>query len=339
MDSIPDSAELGALGVAHLKRLWARRRAMWRSEPVRNETGEWLRDKLLIHGLGVGLEQMATYLREPRRFEELEEWILELNRGTLARARIDRLNAALLSQPYDAHVLDDLASRDAHAPVLDAEDLAFWHRHGYVVLHDAISSDECAAAAQAVCASVGADPENPETWYSRRNMQGIMVQMFQDPAFERARTSPRIHKAFAQLWGTPDLFPTCDRGGFNPPERGGFRFPGPRLHWDAQLVPPVGVSLQGILYLTDTSEQQGAFTCIPGFHHDIDDWLRGLPRDADPYGHIPTADARPIAGRAGDLIIWHHALPHGSSPNNAAVPRIVQYLTMFPPPDLGLETG
>ena len=339
MDAIPDSSELGSLGVAHLKRLWFRRSAIWRSEPIQGESGEWLRDKLLIHGLGVGIEQMPTYLREPRAFAELEEWILDLSRGTLARARIDRLNAALLSQPYSAETLDDLASRDAHEPVLDAQDLAFWDRHGYVVLHDAISQDQCAAAAQAVCESIGADLKNPETWYSRRNMQGIMVQTFQSPAFDHARGSPRIHKAFAQLWGTPDLFPTCDRGGFNPPESGVFRFPGPQLHWDAQLVPPVGLSLQGILYLTDTSEKQGAFTCVPGFHRGIDDWLRGLPRGADPYGRIPAADARPIAGRAGDLIIWHHALPHGSSPNVEALPRIVQYLTMFPPPGLGLEAG
>jgi ectoine hydroxylase-related dioxygenase (phytanoyl-CoA dioxygenase family) len=29
---------------------------------------------------------------------------------------------------------------------------------------------------------------------------------------------------------------------------------------------------------------------------------------------------------AGDLIIWHHALPHGSSPNTSTVPRVVQYI-------------
>jgi ectoine hydroxylase-related dioxygenase (phytanoyl-CoA dioxygenase family) len=41
--------------------------------------------------------------------------------------------------------------------------------------------------------------------------------------------------------------------------------------------------------------------------------------------------ARPIAGRAGDLIIWHQALPHGATPNRARVPRIVQYINMRPP--------
>jgi ectoine hydroxylase-related dioxygenase (phytanoyl-CoA dioxygenase family) len=40
--------------------------------------------------------------------------------------------------------------------------------------------------------------------------------------------------------------------------------------------------------------------------------------------------AIPIAGRAGDLIIWHQALPHGATPNLCTLPRIVQYLNMFP---------
>lgn len=339
MTSIPDSAELGALGIAHLKRFWFRRMASQRSQSVPGADGEWLRDKLLVHGLGIGLEPMARYLSAPRSFAELEDWVRQLNGGAIAPTRIDRLNAALLSQPYDARILRELAACDAHPAVLSPEDLAFWDREGYVVLHDAIPADACEAAAQAVRESVGADPRRSDSWYSRRNMQGIMVQTFQHPAFDRARTSARIHKAFAQLWGTSDLFPTCDRGGFNPPECDKFRFPGPHLHWDAPLVPPVGLGVQGILYLTDTSARQGAFTCIPGFHHGIDDWLRGLPRDADPHRHIPAAAARPIAGRAGDLIIWHHALPHGSSPNTDVLPRIVQYLTMFPRPALGLETA
>jgi ectoine hydroxylase-related dioxygenase (phytanoyl-CoA dioxygenase family) len=38
----------------------------------------------------------------------------------------------------------------------------------------------------------------------------------------------------------------------------------------------------------------------------------------------------PIAGRAGDLVIWHDAIPHGSRPNRASLPRIVQYIRMYP---------
>jgi hypothetical protein len=71
------------------------------------------------------------------------------------------------------------------------------------------------------------------------------------------RLSARIHKAVAQLWGTSDLWLTVDRAGFNPPECEGWSFPGPRLHWDLDLVPPLRFSTQGILYLTDTAAEQG----------------------------------------------------------------------------------
>jgi hypothetical protein len=29
-------------------------------------------------------------------------------------------------------------------------------------------------------------------------------------------------------------------------------------------------------------------------------------------------------------VIWHGAIPHGSRPNRAAMPRIVQYVRMYP---------
>ena len=32
---------------------------------------------------------------------------------------------------------------------------------------------------------------------------------------------------------------TADRAGFNPPERPGWRFPGPHLHWDSSIAPPM----------------------------------------------------------------------------------------------------
>ena len=51
--------------------------------------------------------------------------------------------------------------------------------------------------------------------------------------------------------------------------------------------------------------------------------------------HIPVsreaaAQAVPIAAEAGDFVLWHHALPHSSSPNRGSYPRIVQYLNMYP---------
>jgi ectoine hydroxylase-related dioxygenase (phytanoyl-CoA dioxygenase family) len=163
------------------------------------------------------------------------------------------------------------------------------------------------------------------------NDHGIMVQLFQHPALSANRRSPRIRKAFAQLWGTADLWVSTDRVGFNVPERPGWMFRGPDLHWDVSLSQPIPFGTQGILYLTDTPPEQGAFTCVPGFHRRIDSWLDGLPAGANPRREdLHALGSRPIAGRAGDLVIWDHKLPHGSRPNRGARPRIVQYINLYP---------
>jgi AcrR family transcriptional regulator len=156
--------------------------------------------------------------------------------------------------------------------------------------------------------------------------QGIMVQLFDHPAQRAIRELPRIHKAFAQLWGTADLIATTDRCGFHPPERDGVPFAGPHLHLDLRsLEPPIPFGLGGLIYLTDTPAEQGAFQCVPGFHRRID---REPPATRDLSG----MEGQPIPGAAGDLVIWHHALPHGATPNRGQRPRIVQYIKLHPPP-------
>ena len=45
---------------------------------------------------------------------------------------------------------------------------------------------------------------------------------------------------------------------------------------------------------------------------------------------IAVARALSVISNEPYLIIWHHALPHGSSPNHATQPRVVQYIKMTP---------
>jgi ectoine hydroxylase-related dioxygenase (phytanoyl-CoA dioxygenase family) len=173
--------------------------------------------------------------------------------------------------------------------------------------------------------------DDPRTWYGGPHGRSIRVPLVRHPALWATRRSPRIRRAFAQLWQRDDLWVSVDHAGFNPPERRGWKFPGPHLHWDASLVMPMPFDLSGILYLTDTAADQGAFTCVPGFHRRIASWLAELPAGADPRKQdLHALGAVPVAGRAGDLIIWHQALPHGGSPNRATRPRIVQYIHLKP---------
>lgn len=321
---IADSAELGALGVRHLKRLWSRTVSLRAAPGPDTAAAEWDADNTLLCGLALGLHETLRFLyEESPTFERFEQWVLANNGGALHPARIARINQALSGAlPVDG---------DPGAPVLTATDLAFFDQHGYVVLPGAIPPETCSAAAAAIWEFVGARPDRPDTWYSGPQGHSIWVPLLRHPALQAARASPRIFTAFAQLWGRTDLWVNVDQAGFNPPERPGWPFPGPLLHWDASLELPIHFGLQGILYLTHTEAQQGAFTCVPGFHRRIEDWLRNLPPGADPrLQDLASFGPVPIAGRAGDLIVWHHALPHGSSPNRATLPRIVQYIALRP---------
>jgi len=328
---IDDTIHRDDLAIPALHDFWSRRLRLMRGEAA----GEYdprrqHLDRVLTDSLGIGQEQIARFLSNQPSFEALQQFVLDCLGGAIAPTRVAWVNALQDGTEYPPDVRERHAQVRALAPVLDPADLAHWDEHGYVVVKQAITPRECADAFAAVHAHVGADADDPATWHAAHRRQGIMVQLFQHPALEPARTSLRIHKACAQLWNDEDLVMSTDRVGFNPPEGAHFQFPGPHLHWDAVLQPPLGPGVQGILYLADTPAEQGAFTCIPGFHRGIDDWLRALPPGVDPYSRIPAEAARPIAGDAGDLILWHHALPHGSRPNRGVRPRVVQYLTMYP---------
>jgi hypothetical protein len=281
----------------------------------------------MVEALGLGFEQTMQFLSREPTFDEFERWIVEAT-GGVDPADAARVNGLLTGEGDDA-TRRWMASVAAAEPVLTAEDLEFWNRNGYVVLHDAVSTDACRQAERAIWEHLRMDPADPETWY-RKGDRGIMVQLYQHPALEANRRSPRIHKAFAQLWGTPDLWRTTDRVSFNVPERPGFMFQSPDLHWDTSLKPPVPLGIQGLLYLVDTPPEQGAFTLVPGFHRRLEAWLASLPPGANPRKQdLHALGSQPIAGRAGDLVLWHHALPHGASANRGARPRIVQYFRMY----------
>ncbi len=313
---------MGNLGVRHLETFWSRKVA----GAPNGEDDDWVAETTLLCGLRVGLRETYDFLfQKTPSLEEFESWILEKNGGALDPARIDRLNTALSEEG----VAGSPADPDAE-PVLTADDFAFWDRNGYVILHDAVPPENCRAAVNAICEFLDVRLDRPETWYRGPQGHSIWVPLLHHPALWANRDSPRIHRAFAQLWGREDLWGSVDQAGFNPPERPGWTFPGPHLHWDVSLAQPIPFGVQGILYLADTAADQGAFTCVPGFHRTIESWLRDLPAGEDPRKQDLSSLAVPIAGRAGDLVIWRDALPHGSSPNRAALPRLVQYIKRQP---------
>jgi len=284
--------------------------------------------RVMLDSLGLGLGQtMALFSGRPG-WDAFLGWILD-TAGAPDPIAIARYHAWLDGVPPPPEVRDRIVAIDAMPPVLSAEDIAHWETHGYVVLRGAATPDQAAEAAALLYRLAGAAPDDPESWYGR-GVNTIMVEHFQAPVLSAIHARPRIHKAFAQLLGTADLWVQIDRMSFNPPVRPRSPSLGHRLHWDVGLIPPIPLAIQGILYLTDTSPDQGALELVPGFHRRIDDWLAHEAGD-DPRGVDLSGEAITVGAGAGDLVLWHQALPHGASPNRAALPRLAHYMTMYTP--------
>jgi hypothetical protein len=223
--------------------------------------------------------------------------------------------------------------------VLSREDLAFWHEHGYVVVHDAVPPEQLLAAIDALWAFAGLDRDDAASWYHDPDktyrepelaMSG-MVEIYHHQALWENRQHPRVYGAFADVWGRDDLWVTFDRANINVPARPGWQFKG-FIHWDIDTsAVPMPYDVQGVLSLTDVVPGQGGFQCVPGFHRRIDEWIATQPADRDPFRPDLTGlEVQQIGTRAGDLLIWDSRLPHGTSPNRSDRPRLAQYISMFP---------
>ena len=279
----------GSAAARRVEALWRRARSGER-HPL---TGaDRTLDRIALNALGVATEELREILPRFDTLEGLLAWS-EARAGGFDRQALERFEAVMAGKPAPEAVRRHIEAVEAAEPVLGEDELRTWDENGYVIVPAVINADQARDLADVVWRVVGAHANDPATW--RLTDHGIMVQLFHHPALAPARTSPRLLKAFAQIWGTADLWTSLDRVSFNPPLRPGVEFPGPRLHWDISLVPPVVFQVQGMIYLTDTTAEQGAFEAVPGFHRRIDAWLNSLDEGVDPRHVDLSAGARRIA--------------------------------------------
>jgi len=98
------------------------------------------------------------------------------------------------------------------------------------------------------------------------------------------------------------------------------------------------VKTQGILALRDCGPCDGGFHAVPGFHNKIRGWAHANrhlfnPNSMDTTIQVPAEDpirndVKRLPIRAGSLLIWHSALPHGTFPNDSNRGRLIQYIRM-----------
>lgn len=325
ISSLPPSQHLSSIGIFHLKRFWAKSLMKRSGHDLSSLNNEHCLDRLLIDSLGLSISNTLEFIiqYEPT-FQALEGWVKKNGQFDFRRELVSQFNQLILGE---------LKTKDYKKDGLTDEQLNFFEEHGYVILKNAIDESSRIETLKTIASFLEIDLEKPDDWYKQHPAKhGIMVEFFKHELLEKNRFSEKIRGAYESLWQRSDLWTSCDRIGINPPETDSFKFPGPNLHLDIEPKRHLPFGLQGILYLTDTEPNQGTLTVVPGFHKKIDLWLAQFPENQIPLIDVfDEFESKPIAAQGGDMIIWHQALPHGSSPNINTKPRIVQYINMYPP--------
>lgn len=230
--------------------------------------------------------------------------------------------------------------------VLSKEDWAFWQENGYVVIPNAVPQENLDRMVDAIWWFLDMDRDDKESWYKYKPytrddrcspISGAgMVEMYQHQALWDNRQYPKVHQAFAEIWDDEKLWVSLDRANMKPPARDDRPEWGHQgmIHWDMDTSEqPIRFGVQGVLYLTDTAENQGGFQCVPGFNNTFEEWVKTQPEDRNPrHPDLADLEVKSIAGKAGDLLIWHRLLAHGNGHNTSDQPRLAQYITMSPAP-------
>jgi hypothetical protein len=221
--------------------------------------------------------------------------------------------------------------------VLSEQDMAFFQENGYLVVPEVTSPENLDAVIKAVWEFLQMDPNDSTTWYPS-DRRGAIAYIHQHQALWNNRQAPRLHGAFADILGTEKLWVSMDRAGMKPPIDARFPEYDDRgfVHWDLDTSKPLPdkLGVQGVLALTDTTEEMGGFCCIPGFHKKLAEWIAAQPADRNPrapdLSRLPEGfKVTPIPMKAGDLVIWDRTLAHGNGRNEGTHPRLAQYITMY----------
>jgi ectoine hydroxylase-related dioxygenase (phytanoyl-CoA dioxygenase family) len=223
--------------------------------------------------------------------------------------------------------------------ILTESDWNFWITNGYVIIKNAVPREQALKLANYLWQYEDKDPNDPETWYraptTEMQMKELvntgMVEIYNQQYMWDNRQHPKVHQAFADIWGTEKLWVTIDRANLNFPQRPGFEAKG-FIHWDydPETKPQ---NVQGVLALADqTDENMGGFQCIPELFRTYDSWKLTQPEDRDHYKPDPTGfELVKVKLEAGDLLIFNSLQPHGIRPNlSSNKVRIAQYISMMP---------
>ena len=214
--------------------------------------------------------------------------------------------------------------------VLSRQQLDQFHEDGYLVIPSVVPKELCDAVVAAISEYCHVDLSNESTWYAERHAGHGIVPLHHAQALWDVRQHPAVYEAFCALYGRDDLWVSMDRVSYKPPASEATRdWHEAGVHWDCDPWATNSLGIQGLVYLTDTGEDQGAFCCVPEIYRHLDDYRR--THEKDEHRRQPVFDAsmvQAVAGGAGSLVVFNRLMPHSSLLNRSGEHRFVQYVAM-----------
>lgn len=205
-------------------------------------------------------------------------------------------------------------------------------KNGYAILPKAVPEHLCAEVVQAIEEHAGLAVDRPETWERMTTLQVDQVPVWGHQAQWDIRSLPALHRAWASAWGREDLWVSFDSCRFTPPWRPDLPDQLP-LHWEHDPRKPGPRMIQGFVALTDTIAGATKFRCAPAWQERPDRWPASWAREPQGEQYCvepPEVEIVEVPVAIGDVVMWESKLPHGTTRNLSASPRIVFYV-MFSP--------
>lgn len=259
----------------------------------------------------------------------------------------------------------DLSQRD--------ELKAFYQKYGFVVVKNVVDENQINKTAEEIWSCKdgtlwepsGVKRDDPLTWDDPNWMKkfGDVKNGFVNGFSEEElywswenRQNPNIYKLFTIILNREDLWVKFDRYGLMRPTKN-IRLKNtsatdsPKfisrpqwlteenwLHWDQNpWRQPNFKGVQGLLALSDSTEDSGGFICVPGSHHIMKQWgennkssYSGVEFVAISPEDPLTKFAQKITLRKGSFLLWDSRTLHANYANRGSEFRIVQYITYFP---------
>lgn len=295
----------------------------------------------------------------------LKKLVVKLQKNCL------KLSCKEHSTPLSEYPLDEEGFAVSFDPVED--EIGFrecWEKYGLVVGRGVVSKEMCRQTTERMkqllqkLSNNRFDLDDPSTYDSipldDNNVPCIsrgFFEVYHDNSLAKLRQSIRIYLHHVLIWGRTDLWTSFDRFGIKLPQNEDSK--GLPLHVDQNpLVHAKFKTTQGVLALVDCPVPQGTFVSVPCSRNLFSKYEKSIKKHDPDYrgeyveaGWDPSLDqeltshAQPIPIRAGDLVSWDSRTTHANSPNLAATPRMVAYISAGPATNLrenrqeGFRTG